>query len=389
MFDRLKINFLKKWWLSIDSTLFLLVFLIIALGNIFTAVASPVVANRIGATSDIFIIKNIIFSLVGAIIIITLSLLNKDQIKVVSIVGINLLLILMVLVLIFGSTNKGAKRWIYIGGFSLQPSEIIKPFFIVTVSYILTRFKKEENFNIIVASFVYIVLAILLIMQPDIGMLILMSSVFFSQLFLIGIDYKYFIAVGSIIVVSAVLLYFSFPHFHNRINVFMSSTFFGGEKSYQVEKSLLAFKNGGLLGKGPLEGSIKNYIPDAHTDFIFSVVGEEFGSIVCAIIIFIYFYIAFRIILEVMDNKDNFLFISACSLTIQFLLQTVINIGVTLSLLPTKGMTLPLISYGGSSMIGTSITIGFLLVLTKRSYGNLLSRTDELVVFKPDAKNEE
>ncbi len=371
MFNRSKINFLYRWWESIDRTVLFLTILTLLLGNIFTAIASPVVASRIGANTNIFIIKNLIFSFLGLGIIIAVSTLNEKKIISISWISFGALIFLMIVVLIFGSTNKGAKRWIYIFGFSLQPSEIIKPFFIVLTSFILTKFKKIENLHIILALILYIVLSFLLVLQPDIGMLILISIIFFSELFLIMVQIKYFAGLASGVAIAMVMLYLLFPHFHNRINTFFGSLFLGGEKSYQVQKSLSAFSNGGLLGKGPLEGSIKNYIPDAHTDFIFSVIGEEFGAIVCIFIIFIFFYIAIRMMLKTVDDSDDFRYVAINCLSLQFLLQAVINIGVTLNLLPTKGMTLPLISYGGSSMIGTSITIGFLLALSKKTYGNL------------------
>lgn len=371
MFNRLKINFLYRWWQSIDRTVLFLAILTLLLGNIFTAIASPVVASRIGINTNIFIIKNLIFSFLAFGIIIVVSALNEKKIISISWISFSVLIFLMIIVLIFGSTNKGAKRWIYIFGFSLQPSEIIKPFFIVLTSFILTKFKKIENLHIILALMLYIIVSFLLIMQPDIGMLILISVIFFSELFLIMVQLKYFGGLASGVITGMVMLYLLFPHFHNRINIFFNSLFLGGEKSYQVQKSLSAFSNGGLLGKGPLEGSIKNYIPDAHTDFIFSVIGEEFGAIVCIFIIFIFFYIAIRMMLKTIDDSDDFRYVAITCLSLQFLLQAVINIGVTLNLLPTKGMTLPLISYGGSSMIGTSITIGFLLALSKKTYGNL------------------
>lgn len=200
-------------------------------------------------------------------------------------------------------------------------------------------------------------------------MLILISSVFFSALFLIGIKLKYFVwlALASLFTLTA--LYFIFPHFHDRIYTYISSVFLGGEKSYQVAKSLSAFASGGLLGKGPFEGAIKNHIPDAHTDFIFSVIGEEFGAIVCILVLMIFFFISFRFMLKSVPEFDLFRYLAINCLSLMFLFQAIINIGVSLNLLPTKGMTLPLISYGGSSMIGISITLGFLLALTKNDYG--------------------
>ena len=373
--DRTKINFIQKWWLSIDRAMLGLIFILMVLGNIFVILASPVVANRIGIATNTFLVKNIIFSAVGFGIIIFLSTLNKEQIKILVPACFVFLELLLIIVLLFGTKNKGATRWIYIAGFSLQPSEIIKPFFAVLTSYVFVYFKKENNFNIFFAGLIYSFLALLLVLQPDIGMLILISIIFATQLFLVVKNLKYFFWLGGIAITSLISFYFLFEHFHNRINTFLGGLFLNGEKSYQTQKSLSAFANGGILGKGPFEGSIKNYIPDAHTDFIFSVVGEEFGAIICFLIIFLYFYIAIHFILKVIDNNENkYKYLSTISLSFLFLFQALINMGVTLNLLPTKGMTLPLISYGGSSMIGASITIGLLLAFTKKSYHVLSDR---------------
>ena len=373
--DRTKINFIQKWWLSIDRAMLGLVFVLMVLGNIFVILASPVVANRIGIATNTFLIKNIFFSVVGFGIIIFLSTLNKKQIKILVPTCFVFLELLLIIVLLFGTKNKGATRWIYIAGFSLQPSEIIKPFFAVLTSYVFVYFKKENNFNIFFAGLIYSFLALLLVLQPDIGMLILISIIFATQLFLVVKSLKYFFWLGGVAITSLISFYFLFEHFHNRINTFLGGLFLNGEKSYQTQKSLSAFANGGILGKGPFEGSIKNYIPDAHTDFIFSVVGEEFGAIICFLIIFLYFYIAIHFILKVIDNNENkYKYLSTISLSFLFLFQALINMGVTLNLLPTKGMTLPLISYGGSSMIGASITIGLLLAFTKKSYHVLSDR---------------
>ncbi len=193
MFNRTKINLINKWWFSIDRVILFLIIVTLAIGNIFTALASPVVANRIGINPHLFIIKNLIFSFIGLSIVLLFSTLNEEQIINISYICFIILIFVLIIVLFVGTQNKGARRWIRIFGFSLQPSEIIKPFFIITVSNILSRFKRIENLHIIVSLILYTILAILLVLQPDIGMLILISCVFFTSLFLVGIKLKYFI----------------------------------------------------------------------------------------------------------------------------------------------------------------------------------------------------
>ena len=219
--DRTKINFIQKWWLSIDRTMLGLIFILMLFGNIFVILASPVVANRIGIATNTFLVKNIIFSVVGFGIIIFLSTLNKKQIKILVPTCFVFLELLLIIVLIFGTKNKGATRWIYIAGFSLQPSEIIKPFFAVLTSYIFIYFKKENNFNIFFAGLIYSFLALLLVLQPDIGMLILISVIFATQLFLVVKNLKYFFWLGGIAITSLISFYFLFEHFHNRIKTFL------------------------------------------------------------------------------------------------------------------------------------------------------------------------
>lgn len=368
MLNRTRVNTLYRWWHSIDKVVLSLVLFMLFLSNIFVVVASPIVARRIGSNPNIFIIKNIIFSVIGVGILVFFSLFSEKKIITISFYGFFLFLFLIILTILFSTQYKGSKRWLYIFGFSLQPTEIIKPFFIVMISYILTNLKSKDNLHIIISLILYIVLSFLLLLQPDIGMLILISGIFIVALFLIGIEIKYFLGLGLLSIFLGITLYIVFPHFNKRINTYVNSVFFGGEKSYQIQKSLSAFTYGGLLGKGPFEGSIKNYIPDAHTDFIFSVIGEEFGSIVCIFIIGLYFYIAIRLISKVIYLEDNFKYVAITCLSLQILSQAIINISVTLNLIPTKGMTLPLISYGGSSMIGTCITFGFLISLTEKQY---------------------
>ena len=362
-----EISTIDIWWKSIDKTILYILLLMLFFGNIFVFVSSPIIAERIGISNNLFIIKNLFFSILGFLVILILSSLEQKEIIKISFIGLIVCLILMTIVLFISPLNKGAKRWIYIYGMSLQPSEIIKPFFIIISSYFLTNLKQKNNLNLIASFFLYSLIVFLLYFEPDIGMIILITSIFVIELFLMNLDIKYFYIIGIMFLILISLFYIFFPHFQVRINNYINSIFFG-KTNYQIQKSINAFRNGGLFGKGPLEGSIKNYIPDAHTDFIFSVIGEEFGALFCMLIIFIYFYITIRCILKIIDYEDNFKYISVVSLSLHILFQAIINISVTLNLIPTKGITLPLISYGGSSMLSTSIIFGFLLSLTKRTF---------------------
>ena len=274
-------------------------------------------------------------------------------------------MVLLVWTLFFGYEVKGAKRWINFGFFSLQPSEFIKPTFIVVTAWLLEAKRRYQDFPGYRLSIgLFVVTAFLLWKQPDLGMTFVVAAIWVMQLFLAGIPWKYVFALGGTGVIGAVATYFLQPHMRDRI-----AQYFAGENnlSYQVSKSLAAFENGGIFGVGPGEGVVKMHIPDAHTDFVFAVAAEEYGMILCLGIVVLYAAIVIRTM--VISCKDNNLFIilSTCGLVASFGLQSIINIGSTMHLLPTKGMALPLISCGGSSLLGMAVTMGMLLAITRKN----------------------
>ena len=262
----------------------------------------------------------------------------------------------------FGYEVKGAKRWINIIGFSMQPSEFLKPCFSVMTAWILSM--RENNIpSFSISIFLYSLVAVVLITQPDFGMLIMVTMVWGVQLFVSGLPILWILIaiIGGIIGVFGA--YTMLPHVAQRINSFLDPS---GSENYQVTKSIAAFENGGLYGRGPGEGSVKQVLPDSHTDFIFAVAGEEFGAVVCLIIAAIFAFIVIRGLVLLVYEEDRFTVLASVGLLSQFGLQSVINMGVTLNLLPTKGMTLPFISYGGSSTLSVAIGMGMLLALTRQ-----------------------
>jgi cell division protein FtsW len=263
----------------------------------------------------------------------------------------------------YGYEVKGAVRWMRIAGFSYQPSEFMKPCFAVVTGWILSLKYHGDFPSFKICALLYFIVAILLISQPDFGMLVLTTAVFAVQLFVSGLPIAWiFISIisGMFGVISA---YFLLPHVATRINNFLDPA---NNENYQVAKSILAFEQGGLYGKGPGEGDVKQHLPDSHTDFIFAVAGEEFGAIICVILILVFAFIVIRTLIKLNNENDKFVQLAAVGIITQFGLQATINIGVTLNLLPTKGMTLPFISYGVSSPLAISLALGMLLGLTKR-----------------------
>ncbi|MBN8523125.1 MAG: putative lipid II flippase FtsW [Rickettsiales bacterium] len=358
-----KNNFIKRWWKVIDQQTIIAIVILLAFSLMLVTTASPAVANRIGLTDNYFSSRHVVFLALAVIIILTFSLLDKKWIRRLAILGFLGSLVMLVLVKFYGFEVKGATRWINIGGFSYQPSEFMKPFFAVVTGWILSLHYHEDFPSFKVCFMIFLGVAALLIIQPDFGMLVMVSAVFGIQLFVAGLPIIWlFIAIFAA-VFGSIGAYLLLPHVASRINRFLDPV---NSENYQVTRSLEAFESGGLYGKGPGEGSVKQFLPDSHTDFIFAVAGEEFGAVICLMIIITFAYIVIRILVNLLHEDDKFIQIAAIGIISQFGLQAVINMGVSLNLLPTKGMTLPFISYGGSSTLAISIGMGMLLGLTKR-----------------------
>ncbi len=364
-FDRRNLNFFKKWWLDVDKINFLIVLGIIIFGLMMTASSSPAIAKRLDVDKFFFLRKQLIFAGIALFLLIAISFLDQEKIKIFSFFGLVMTLLLLVLVLFFGSEAKGAKRWISLAGFTLQPSEFAKTFFIIFNAFILQRLHFEKwQLKYGISTGLYLIIACLLILQPDFGMTLTFTALWVAQLFAYGLPLPFFYAIGVFGLLGGVAAYIAFPHVEDRINKFLGS----GEKNYQAERSIDAFVNGSFFGTGPGNGVVKKFIPDAHTDFIFAVIGEEYGIISCIIILAIFAYLITRIVRRALDEEDMFVYLALCGLMMQFTMQVIVNIGVSLKLLPTKGMTLPFISYGGSSMISMAICFGLILAFTKRKY---------------------
>lgn len=265
------------------------------------------------------------------------------------------------MILFFDYEIKGSKRWLKIYGFSLQPSEFIKPFYFILSSWFIIQGINGRKSYLVTLVLSFIFISSLIILQPDFGMTFLIFLTFFCQLFIAGLSIY---LVGLSLVALFILSFFSyyfFDHVQKRVDIFLNPS----TDIDQIDLSLNAFKSGGFFGKGPGQGSLKDSIPDANTDFIFAVAGEELGFIFCSAIILLILVIITRFLLKLLKMKDPFIIIATVGLTCCFGLQSLINIFSSLSIIPTKGMTLPFISYGGSSMISSSVIFGFLLSLTK------------------------
>ena len=364
-FDRNSLSPITRWWIDIDKVNVIIIFAIIVFGLMMTATSSTAIAKRIDVDKFFFLNKQIIFVFIALILLVAISFLDQEYIKFFAIIGLGATILLLIAVLFFGLEAKGAKRWIYLAGFTLQPSEFAKTFFIIVNAYILQKYHDAKwTLKYGISFGLYLTIVVLLVLQPDIGMTITLTAMWVAQLFIYGIPLAIIFIVAFFGVLGAITAYIALPHVEDRINKFLD----GEGKNYQVERSLDAFVNGSFFGTGPGNGVVKKFIPDSHTDFIFAVIGEEYGALTCAMIILLFAYLITRIVKRALDEENMFVYLSLFGLMMQFTIQVIVNIGVNLRLLPAKGMTLPFISYGGSSMISMAICFGLILAFTKRKY---------------------
>ncbi len=364
-FSRLSRSRLANWWWTVDKLTLALLLVITFIGAFLVFSASPSVARTNNFSDYHFIKKQIVFIFGAIAILFSVSTMRLKNIRRLAIIGYMVFFVLMGLTLCIGYETKGASRWIRILGFTLQPSEFIKPTFVVVSAWLLEGSKKFDNFPGTLLSFgLYALTVLMLLLQPDIGMAVVVSAVWAFQLFLAGLPLMIVFVLGILAVLAGVGAYFTFGHFHDRVQQFLFS---GGELSYQVKKSMEAFENGNLLGRGPGEGVVKLHLPDAHTDFIFAVAGEEFGVWLCLIIVALFAAIVVRALYLSLKDNNLFIIYATSGLAASFGLQSIINMASTLHLMPTKGMTLPFMSYGGSSLFASALGMGMLLALTRRN----------------------
>lgn len=366
--NRTNMSKVGRWWWTVDRYTLIALALLMLIGAVLVVAASPAVAERINMDDRFYFIKRqLAYLALSAGVIYGISLLDVIQVRRLAMLGFLASLLLMLLLPVAGYEVKGATRWIYIAGVSIQPSEFMKPCFAVVMAWVFSEGIKTPGFpayRIAVALFAAVVG--LLLIQPDIGMTLTVASVWGVQFFLAGLPVLLVVALAVSGVAGGIGAYHFFPHVQKRIDNFLDPA--SGD-NYQVAKSLEALQNGGMLGRGPGEGEVKQYLPDSHTDFVFAVAGEEFGALLCLIIIVLFGFIVLRGFIRVAHKRDMFVLLAVTGVLTQFGIQAVINMGVAVNLLPAKGMTLPFLSYGGSSLMAIALGMGMVLALTRQRYG--------------------
>ncbi len=368
-FGRADRNLLSRLYWTVDRPLLALLLVLIGCGLIAVAAASPAAAARLSGSGFrlpplYFLERQLLWALLGLPLILGLSLLTKEAARRVALGGFLLFLALLALVPFIGVETNGAHRWIQLPGLQLQPIEFLKSFLVVTTAWLFAlRFEDRTLPVLRVGALLLLPILFLLVLQPDFGQSALVIAVWLVQAVLAGLP---LLALGLLVLLSlgglAVAYRFE-PHIAARIDGFLH----GEGDTYQVDRALDCFRSGGLYGTGPGEGVAKFRLPEAHTDYIFSVIGEEFGAIACFALALLYLAIILRVLLQMLDEDDPFTLIAATGLVAQFGGQAFINMSVNLALLPSKGMTLPLVSHGGSSFLATCTAMGLLLAITRRN----------------------
>jgi cell division protein FtsW len=371
-FGRSDRSALGRWFWEIDRVLLLLVAVLISIGLVAVAAASPAAASRYSGGSVSFaplhyFYRQLIWIIVAVPVMLGVSMLPKDNARRLCLVGAAFFTLLLVLVPIVGTEVNGARRWIGVGFAQFQPSEFLKPMFIVSLAWILSLKDQDENLPVVPLTGVLTALVALLLMrQPNFGETIIFGAAWVMLLTLAGAPMRFLVVIGLAAVAAIVLAYFFYPVATVRIDAFL----FGGmgdTDTYQTDSALRTLTAGGMFGVGPGAGTRKFHLPEPHTDYIFSVIGEEFGLVACLAIAILYLVIVARVLIKLLDEEDSFLVLATAGLVCQFGLQALINMAVNVQLAPSKGMTLPFISYGGSSMVALSIGMGLLLAFTRRN----------------------
>ena len=357
-------SLLGRWWWTVDRWLITCLLLIIAMGAILVLAASPSVAERIGLDAYHFVRRQFIILPLALTVMFAVSLLSPLQVRRLAAIGFLGCVVLLALTPLVGAEIKGARRWVSLVGMSLQVSEFVKPCLAVISAWMFAEWRRRPEFpGHAVAIALYTAVVGLLLLQPDFGQSVLITLVFIGQFFLAGLPVAWLVATGALGLAGLVGAYFLFPHVTSRVNRFLDPT--SGD-TYQVDRSLEAFINGGFLGTGPGEGEIKQLLPDAHADFIFSVAGEEFGAITCLLIIVLFGFVVLRGFSRLFADGSLFVLLAGAGLLMQFGLQALVHMASALQLAPAKGMTLPFVSYGGSSLIALALAMGMALALTRR-----------------------
>jgi cell division protein FtsW len=361
-----------RWFWEIDRVLLLLAAVLISIGLIAVAAASPAAGARysggdVSFTPLHYFWRQIVWIMVALPVMVGVSMLPKEKARRFCLIGAIFFTALLFLVPVIGVEVNGARRWIGVGFAQFQPSEFLKPLFVVSLAWLISLRDKDPSLPVVsLSGIVTGLVALLLMQQPNFGETVIFGAAWVILLTLAGVPMRFLIILGCAALAGIVAAYFFYDVATVRIDAFLFGAT-GDTDTYQTDSALRTLTAGGLFGTGPGGGVRKFYLPEPHTDYIYSVIGEEFGIIACLAIAIIYMTIIARVLIKLLHEEDRFLVLATGGLVAQFGLQAMINMAVNVQLAPSKGMTLPFISYGGSSMVALSIGFGLLLAFTRRN----------------------
>lgn len=367
-------SLIGDWWRTIDRALLAVALVLLATGIVVSLAASPEVATRKGLATYHFVERHLAFAALGCGVLLVASMLETSRVMMLAGLILATTFCLMILAILVGPEINGAHRWLRIAGLSLQPSEIAKPAFVVVTAWLLAAARRAPATPALpTALLLYSAMTMVLLLQPDVGQWLLISVVWGLLFWLSGQPVRWLLAFGGIGIAGMSVAYLTLPHVRGRIVRYLDPA--AGD-TYQTDRAIQSIAEGGLFGRGPGEGTIKAILPDAHTDFILAVIAEEYGAIACLMLLALYAFLVARALATARTKSDTFVSLSIIGLAVMVGLQAAINIAVNVGLVPAKGMTLPFISAGGSSLVSVSLSVGFLLALTRR-------RADPRRVKKP------
>ncbi|MDP6604416.1 MAG: FtsW/RodA/SpoVE family cell cycle protein [Rhodospirillales bacterium] len=366
-FARTDRSLLGRWWWTVDRWTLAALLAIAAAGLVLTLAASPPVAERLGVDTFHFARRQALFLAAALAIIFATSVLGSRGVLRLGLTIFAVALVATAVTPFVGVSLKGATRWISLAGLSVQPSEFVKVGLPVVTAWLFARQRLEERFpGHVISSALMASICALLLLQPDVGTTLVAVAVWGTQLFVAGVSFGLIALVAMTILAGGIGTYFAFHHVQGRIDRFLDPDAGAG---YQVGRSLEAFRGGGLFGRGPGEGQVKDVLPDAHADFIFAVAGEEFGLVACLVVVALFAFVVLRGFTRVLAENEPFALFAVTGLLALFGLQAAVNMASGLHLIPPKGTTLPFISYGGSSALALALAMGMVLALTRERPG--------------------
>jgi cell division protein FtsW len=378
MVSRVESTPFAAWWWTVDRLMLVALIMLMLGGIVLSLAASPPVAARLSLDPFYFVHRHVLFLMPAIAVLLITSFLPARYIRRLALVVFIVSLLLVAATMVYGAEVKGARRWIVIAGVNIQPSEFLKPAFVILIAWLFGESARRPEMPANTMALALLMATVsALVLQPDFGQTMLIALVWCALFFLAGMRMIWVIGLGGAAGFGLAGAYFTIPHVARRIQRFLDPS--TGD-NFNVDQAVESFLRGGWFGRGPGEGTIKRILPESHTDFVFAVAAEEFGIVLCLILLTLFAFIVLRGLRSAARNEDPFARFAAAGLTILFGLQSAINMAVNMHLMPAKGMTLPFISYGGSSMISLAWGMGMLLALTReRPRAEMLARRVELV----------